>query len=142
VEGSVEEAPAVLAVVIRAAGGVVHRDGRGGPEVLLVHRPKYDDWSFPKGKAEEDEDDLTCALREVHEETGLRCEPEHELGSTLYRDNRGRRKVVRYWAMVPRDGEFTPGEEVDEIAWLEPDAAGARLSYGHDRAILTQWEKD
>ncbi|MDQ1373394.1 MAG: 8-oxo-dGTP diphosphatase [Actinomycetota bacterium] len=128
--------------MIRAAGGVVHRRGEHGQEVLLVHRPKYDDWSFPKGKADDGEDDLACALREVEEETGLRCVPEHELGSTLYRDNRGRRKVVRYWSMEPQDGGFTPGEEVDEIAWLDPDVAEQRLTYGHDRAILSQWQKE
>ena len=142
VESGVEEVPALLAHVIRAGGGVVHRDRENGPEVLLVHRPKYDDWSFPKGKAEDGEDELACALREVEEETGLRCEPEHEVGSTFYRDNRGRRKVVRYWSMIPLEGEFTAGPEVDEIAWLPPEGAAARLTYGHDRAILTQWEKD
>lgn len=138
-EGGRQEEPAVLADVIRAAGGVVHRPG---PEVLLVHRPKYDDWSLPKGKADEGEDDLSCALREVEEETGLRCEPQEEVGSTFYRDQRGRRKVVRYWAMTPVDGSFVPSDEVDEVAWLPPAEASSRLTYAHDRAILSQWEPE
>jgi len=83
--------------VVRAAGGVVIRDGA----VVLVHRPKYDDWTFPKGKAEEGESDEDCALREVHEETGLRCALAEELGATEYVDGSGRPKRVRWWRMEP-----------------------------------------
>ena len=86
--------------VVRAAGGIVARDGR----LLLVHRPKYDDWTFPKGKAEPGESDEACAVREVEEETGLRCELGAELPSTHYTDSRGRPKRVRWWRMEPRRG--------------------------------------
>jgi 8-oxo-dGTP pyrophosphatase MutT (NUDIX family) len=118
--------------VVRAAGGVVHRHGR----VLLVHRPKYGDWTFPKGKAEDGEPDLECALREVREETGLRCEAGRELAPTAYRDALGRPKCVRWWLMEPLDGEFEPTAEVDEIRWEEPAAAAALLSYERDMRLL------
>ena len=85
--------------LVRAAGGVVVRAGADGPEVLLVHRPAYDDWTFPKGKLDRGETEEECALREVEEETGLRCTLGRELGSTTYRDGKGRRKRVRYWLM-------------------------------------------
>jgi 8-oxo-dGTP diphosphatase len=118
--------------VIRAAGGVVVRDGR----LLLVHRPKYDDWTFPKGKCEPGETDEACAVREVDEETGLRCELGTELPSTYYTDSRGRPKRVRWWRMEPVAGEFTPSDEVDEIRWLTRLEAAALLSYGRDQALL------
>ncbi len=118
--------------VVRAAGGLVVRDG----EVLLVHRPKYDDWTFPKGKAEDGESDEDCALREVEEETGLRCALVAEAGKTHYVDSRGRPKVVRWWVMEPLAGDFTPGEEVDEIRWLPPAEAALLLSYGRDLPLL------
>ena len=118
--------------VVRAAGGVVARDGR----LLLVHRPKYDDWTFPKGKADPGESDEDCAVREVEEETGLRCELGEELPSTHYTDSRGRPKRVRWWRMEPVAGEFTPTDEVDEIRWLPPEEAAALLSYDRDRILL------
>jgi 8-oxo-dGTP diphosphatase len=121
---------------VRAAGGVVVREGAGGREVLLVHRPAYDDWSLPKGKAHDGESDEECALREVEEETGLRCELARELPSTSYRDGRGRAKVVRYWAMRPVGGEARAQAEVDDIAWLAPDEAKERLTWERDRAVL------
>jgi 8-oxo-dGTP diphosphatase len=122
--------------VVRAAGGVVVRDGRSGREVLLVHRPAYDDWSLPKGKCHDGERDEDCALREVEEETGLRCELRAELPSTEYRDGRGRPKVVRYWAMQPVGGEAQPQAEVDEVAWLLPERARAVLTWDRDIAVL------
>jgi 8-oxo-dGTP pyrophosphatase MutT (NUDIX family) len=128
--------------VIRAAGGLVWRTVDGERQVLIVHRPKYDDWSFPKGKADDGEDDLACALREVEEETGMRCQAGDEVGSAWYEDHRGRPKTVRYWSMRPIDGRFTPGDEVDEIAWLPVDDALERLSYGHDRDILAAAGED
>ena len=85
--------------VVRAAGGVIVRDGIAGPEILLVHRPQYRDWTFPKGKAEGNETDEQCALREVQEETGLVCELLDELEPTDYHDGRGRPKRVRWWRM-------------------------------------------
>jgi 8-oxo-dGTP diphosphatase len=118
--------------VVRAAGGVVVRGG----QLLLVHRPKYDDWTFPKGKAEPGESDQDCAVREVEEETGLRCELGAELPSTYYNDSRGRPKRVRWWLMEPVAGEFTPTDEVDEIRWLSPEGAASLLSYSRDYALL------
>jgi 8-oxo-dGTP diphosphatase len=119
--------------VVRAAGGLVVRDGR----VLLVHRPRYDDWTFPKGKAERDESDEDCALREVHEETGLRCRLEDELSSTEYVDARARPKRVRWWRMTPEsDDGFTPNDEVDELRWVAPQEAARLLTYDRDVALL------
>jgi 8-oxo-dGTP diphosphatase len=118
--------------VVRAAGGLVMRDGK----VLLVHRPKYDDWSFPKGKCVDGESDEACALREVAEETGLRCELFEEVGQTSYRDGRGRAKIVRYWRMRAVEGEFVAADEVDEIKWVTPEAAGELLSWSRDLALL------
>jgi 8-oxo-dGTP diphosphatase len=121
---------------VRAAGGVVWRDGPQGLEVLLVHRPRYDDWSHPKGKCYVDEADEACALREVEEETGLTCELGDELSSTSYLDRHGRPKRVRYWSMRPISGEFTPIDEVDEIRWLPVDEARELLTYGHDVSVM------
>jgi 8-oxo-dGTP diphosphatase len=118
--------------VVRAAGGILVRDGR----VLLVHRPTYDDWTFPKGKAEPGESDEDCAVREVEEETGLRCELGAELPSTHYADSRGRPKRVRWWRMEPVAGTFTPSDEVDEIRWLTREDAADTLSYDRDQALL------
>ena len=117
---------------MRAAGGVVQQESR----VLLVHRPRYDDWTFPKGKAEGDETDEDCALREVLEETGLRCRLVSELPSTKYNDSRGRPKRVRYWLMEPEGGEFAPTREVDEVRWCEPEEAASLLSYDRDLEVL------
>ena len=118
--------------VVRAAGGLVHRNGL----VLLVHRPKYDDWTFPKGKAEDGEHDVVCAVREVREETGLLCATERELPATDYTDAQGRPKRVRWWLMRPLEGEFEPTDEVDAIRWEEPDAAAELLSYERDVPLL------
>jgi len=115
---------------------VFRRNDGAGLEVLLVHRPKYDDWTFPKGKALPDESDEDCALREVEEETGLRCELVRELAGTSYTDSRGRPKVVRYWAMRPLTGEFSPHAEVDEARWLPLEQARAALTYDRDRIVL------
>lgn len=123
--------------LVRAAGGVVwRRHSVGEAQVLLVHRPKYRDWTFPKGKLQPGEDHEAAALREVAEETGLHCRLGAELASTSYHDRRGRPKWVRYWAMIPISGAFTPGTEVDEVRWLPLEAAGLWLSYQRDRAVL------
>jgi 8-oxo-dGTP diphosphatase len=104
--------------------------------VLLVHRPAYDDWSLPKGKAYEGESDEDCARREVEEETGLRCELGRELPSTRYRDAKGRPKVVRYWAMDATEGEARPQAEIDDVAWLPLREAKRRLTWERDQAVL------
>jgi 8-oxo-(d)GTP phosphatase len=122
--------------VVRAAGGVVRRVGPDGPEVLLVHRPRYDDWTLPKGKSAAGETDEQTALREVEEETGLSCSLGVELPSTHYDDSRGRPKVVRYWTMRPERGEFEPHHEVDAISWLAARAAAEKLSYERDLEVL------
>jgi 8-oxo-dGTP diphosphatase len=120
--------------VVRAAGGVVVRDGR----VLVVHRPGHEDWSFPKGKLESGETWETAALREVHEETGLRCTLGAFLGSAFYDVAEGP-KEVRYYRMECA-GEPRPDTEVDEVRWVTPDEARALLSYEHDRALLETLE--
>ena len=130
----VAEAPQGDLTVVRAAGGLVVRDGK----VLLVHRPKYDDWSFPKGKCDAGEPDEMCALREVEEETGLRCELLDEIGETSYIDGKGRPKVVRYWRMRALDGEFEPDDEVDEIRWETRERAAAIISWPRDLPLLEQ----
>jgi 8-oxo-dGTP diphosphatase len=115
---------------LRAAGGLVLRDGR----VLLVHRPEYGDWTFPKGKLEEGESWEECAVREVEEETGLRCEAGALIGSTHYPLREGM-KEVRYFGMTC-DGEARAQNEIDEIRWVTPDEARALLTYEWDRALL------
>lgn len=120
--------------VVRAAGGLVVREG----EVLLVHRPKYDDWSFPKGKCADGESDEACALREVEEETGLRCELLAEIGTTSYRDGKGRPKTVRYWRMRALAGGFMPHGEVDEVRWETPARAADLLSWPRDLPLLEE----
>jgi len=124
--------------VVRAAGGLVIRHGGEEAEVLLVHRPAYDDWSFPKGKANAGETDEACALREVEEETGLSCAIVRPLREVSYRDAKGRPKTVRYFAMRPLDGTFEPHEEIDAARWLRIDEALSLLSYGRDRALLRE----
>ena len=122
---------------VAAAGGVVLRDGEQGPEVAVVHRPKYDDWSLPKGKLDPGESWEEAALREVEEETGLRCELGDELQPARYRDRKGRDKLVRWWLMRPLDGEFEPTDEVDELRWLGREAALELLDYDHDRELVS-----
>jgi 8-oxo-dGTP diphosphatase len=117
---------------VKAAGGVAVRSGK----VAVIHRPKYDDWTFPKGKLDPGEDFDDAALREVWEETGLRCTLGRELPSTHYEDSKGRPKVVRYWLMEPQSGEFEPNEEVDELRWLDPGEARRLLSFDRDRELL------
>jgi len=142
---------------IRAAGAVLWRPGADGPQVALVHRPKYDDWSLPKGKGEPGEHVLLTAVREVAEETGIRVilgrrlpSAHYTIGSSTVRSSTvrsstvqtGRPKVVDYWAARadagPQPG-FTPNHEVDRLDWLDLPAARQRLSYPHDAAVLDEF---
>ncbi len=118
---------------VEAAGGVVLRGGH----VLLVHRPRYDDWTLPKGKLDRGESFEDAALREVREETGLSCALGDELPATEYRDNKDRPKLVRYWAMEVTDGEFEANDEVDEVRWVPLADAVAELTYDRDREVLS-----
>jgi 8-oxo-dGTP diphosphatase len=119
---------------IEAAGGVV-LDDRG--RVAIVHRPRYDDWSLPKGKLDPGETFEEAALREVWEETGMRCALGDELDPVRYRDNKGRPKIVRYWLMhVEDDPGFVPNDEVDELRWVTPGEAAEQLTYPHDAELV------
>jgi 8-oxo-dGTP diphosphatase len=126
---------------VQAAGGVVWRRRDGDVQVLLVHRPKYDDWTLPKGKLEEGETHEQAAMREVREETGLRCERGPELIESHYADAKGRPKVVRYWMMTVRDGSFAENDEVDEVRWQSVAKASRTLSYGRDVPVLESFER-
>jgi 8-oxo-dGTP diphosphatase len=127
-----------LRVAVRAGGGLVIRRGADdAARVVLVHRPKYDDWSFPKGGQRRGETLLSTALREVREETGFLCVAEAVVGVTEYFDRRGRPKLVRYWVMDRITGTFAPNPEVDAIAWVRPSEAVLRLSHERDRQLLS-----
>lgn len=129
------------AATVTAAGGVVWRPATDGAdiEVLLVHRPKYDDWSLPKGKHEPGESDEVCAAREIEEETGLRGTLGPEVGVTRYVDNKGRDKTVHYFSVTDTHGEFVVNDEVDEVRWLAPDDATAILSHPYDAQIVADF---
>jgi 8-oxo-dGTP diphosphatase len=117
---------------IDAAGGVVVRDDR----VLLVHRPRYDDWTFPKGKLDPGESFEDAALREVEEETGVRCTLDRELPAMRYEVS-GRPKLVRYWLMTPEaETAFVPNDETDDLRWVTAAEGLALLSYDRDRDVL------
>jgi 8-oxo-dGTP pyrophosphatase MutT (NUDIX family) len=121
---------------VRAAGGIVHRQGDDGTEVLVVHRPKYQDWSLPKGKLDLGESPEQAALREVEEETGWRCRLGEHVGKNEYRDRDGRAKRVDWWLMEPVDGEFAPNNEVDEIRWVPLHQARELLTHDDDYRLI------
>ncbi|WP_369170379.1 NUDIX hydrolase [Streptomyces sp. R28] len=122
---------------VHAAGCVLWRRSPvdGELEICLIHRPKYDDWSHPKGKLKRDEDPLSGALREVAEETGHAARPGAALPTLRYQAN-GRPKEVRYWAAEAGPGSFAPSDEVDRLLWLPPTAARGRLTQPRDRALV------
>ena len=125
--------------LIRAAGAVVWRPGQAGQDIALVHRPRCDDWSFPKGKCERDEHLLATAVREVLEETGLRIVLGRRLAPSVYQSARGLKRVS-YWAArcVGSEG-FVPNHEVDQVQWLPAAQARDRLSYERDVAVLDEF---
>jgi 8-oxo-dGTP diphosphatase len=120
------------AEVFAGGGVVVDEVGR----ILLVHRPRYDDWTFPKGKLDPGETIEECALREVAEETGFACALGAEVAVTRYVDHKGRDKLVRYWLMTVIGGAFEPNDEVEEIRWVTRDEAAGLLSYERDHDVL------
>jgi 8-oxo-dGTP diphosphatase len=123
--------------LVLAAGGVVWRRGADGiVEVVLVHRPRYDDWSLPKGKLDPGETDEQAALREVEEETTLTARLGPELPSTTYLDRSGKHKRVRYWAMTVLEGTPSGCNEVDAAIWLPVAEAARRLTYSRDVDVL------
>lgn len=124
-----------LRPTIRAAGGILRRDG-SRTEYLVVHRPRYDDWSFPKGKLDPGESYLPAAHREVLEETGYRGTDPLPVGSIGYDTLAGKAKLVRWWSMTAGSGEFHANPEVDDIEWLTGAEARERLSYRNDRNVL------
>ena len=139
----------VIGPAIRAAGGVVWRrvtgpDGTEGVEVAIIHRPRYDDWSLPKGKLASGESDLEGAVREVLEETGFHVRVGRPLGETRYtkRSMAGARpKVVRWWAMQAEEGAFSPTREVDDLHWLSLADASERVSRDQDREVLERFAR-
>jgi len=123
---------------VRAAGGLVWRTAPSGTtEVVLVHRPRYDDWSLPKGKAHRSESDEDTALREVQEETGLRCVLGVELATIRYDTPLGESKTVRWWEMtVTEDTGFDPNEEVDQLIWVPLEQVAERSSLSTDGDVV------
>ena len=125
--------------MIRAAGALLWRENSELKiEIALIHRPRYGDWSLPKGKIEEGESSLRCAFREVIEETGITPQFGRELGSVEYKEPAGLKRV-KYWAAKALTDEFLPNEEVDEIKWLDPDDALARATHESDRTIINNF---
>ncbi len=121
--------------VEQAAGGVVWREGPEGVEILLVHRPRYDDWTFPKGKLESGECLIECARREVREEAGVRPIIGRYLGDISYNKQEGHRKEVHYWAMQTDGIEFVPSSEVDRIRWVHEGSLADQVSYPTERSV-------
>ena len=134
-------------IIVRGAGGILYRfrsEPAPGeprhPEVLLIHRPRLEDWSFPKGRLDPGETSEVCALREVAEETGYTCELSEELPTVRYMDRSGRPKEVRFWKMIPTSRiELKPNDEVDKIAWMDARDAFTKLTHKTDRLLLERF---
>jgi len=122
--------------LVRAAGGLVLQGDGEATEIAIVHRPKYSDWSLPKGKLDPGETEEQAALREVEEETGFRCRLGRPLGVVEYVDPKGRPKTVHYWEMAVEAGAFSPNREVDELRWVPLDGAADLLTHERDREIV------
>jgi 8-oxo-dGTP pyrophosphatase MutT (NUDIX family) len=130
--------PAPADNIVRAAGAVLV----DGERLALVHRPRYDDWTLPKGKHEPGEDDTTAALREVLEETGFHGRIERDLGVVRYTVEKHGAvlpKVVRYYVMRVANGAFERSDEVDELRWVTREQAAQLLTYERDREVLARW---
>src|SRR5262249_17529782 len=145
VRADLEESPQVPSArvsvseraLVEAAGGLVTRQGVDGLEILVVHRPSYDDWSLPKGKLEPGETHEMAAVPEVAQETRWHCELGAELPPVHYTDRHGRPKRVRYWQMRPLDqGKWEPNDEVDQVRWIPALGAATLLSYDVDRTLV------
>ncbi|WP_330458592.1 NUDIX hydrolase [Streptomyces sp. NBC_00820] len=122
---------------VQAAGCVLwRRSSAGDVELALVFRPRWSDWSWPKGKLKKGETARAAAVREVGEETGHACRLGADLPTLRYDDHAGRKKEVRYWAAESADGDFTPNDEVSELVWVSPDEARERLTYVRDRELI------
>ena len=128
--------------VERAAGGVVWREGADGVEILQVHRPKYGDWTFPKGKLENDESLLECARREVWEEGGVSPAVGCYLGRISYTKGGSQPKVVDYWAMRAEEVAFAPSSEVDRIRWVDEPSLAALVAYPTERKLVAGMGED
>ncbi|MDG4664756.1 NUDIX hydrolase [Mycobacterium sp. 236(2023)] len=136
------DAAVVKKSTVLAAGAVLWRpqDGTGAPEVAIIHRPRYDDWSLPKGKVDAGETEPVTAVREIEEETGFRSQLGRRLPTVAYPVDHGIKKV-RYWSARAVGGEFSPNDEVDELKWLPPKQAMSELVYPHDRKVLRRFLK-
>jgi 8-oxo-dGTP diphosphatase len=128
-------------ISVHAAGAVLWRpDDSGQPQIALIHRPRYDDWSLPKGKIDPGETEPVAAVREIHEETGQRAHLGRRLCRISYPIPVGT-KVVDYWAARGIGGDFTPSDEVDQLLWLPVEEATKRLTYPHDRKVTARFAK-
>jgi 8-oxo-(d)GTP phosphatase len=126
------------AVIVRAAGGVVWRVKKGKIEIALVHRPRYDDWTLPKGKLVEGETELAAAVREVHEELGAHVAVSRRITTVTYPVDSAHKRVT-YWVMRHTGGEFEPNDEIDDVTWVRPKEARSVLSYDVDREVLADF---
>jgi 8-oxo-dGTP pyrophosphatase MutT (NUDIX family) len=123
---------------IEAAGGVVVDISKNKPRYLLIHRPRYNDWSLPKGKLNDGETHHDAALREVKEETGLVCDVLAKLSPVNYKTPNGNSKQVKYWLMQTRSGGFVKNDEVDDVTWVKRSKAISKLTHVHDQAVLVE----